>query len=285
VVDRGIFSDLDARVQIELPAAVSAGAASATIDRARGLVVLYHRGWPFKVYPLGGDSELTVGAHRLALRAGDRDELAPLLDAGRVRELGRGDAPAPGDGDEDGIPDPLDLLIGGHKNRLNAAVYGGGYMMIDFPGGDVPRDMGVCTDVIIRAARNAGLDLQSELQREIRRAPRAFPMVRRPNAHIDHRRVKTLVPYFERRWDRRRAALDDPEDPLRPGDVVFMDTFPNKSGPDHVGIVSDRMGESGLPLVINSWTDGYRASEMDLLGFVPVTHRFRYPSSRQASPL
>jgi uncharacterized protein YijF (DUF1287 family) len=100
-------------------------------------------------------------------------------------------------------------------------------------------------------------------------------MVKRGNPHIDHRRVKTILPYFERHWDRRGAELDDPKDPLRPGDVVFMDTFPSKSGPDHIGIVSDEIGPSGLPLVINSWTDGFRTSEMDLLPGVPVTHRFR----------
>jgi uncharacterized protein YijF (DUF1287 family) len=279
VVDRGIFSDLDAQVQIELPADRSRGAASAVVDRGRKLLVLYQRGWPVKVYPLGGPAELAVGPVRLALRPGDRAELAPLLDPARVRELAAGQAP-PGDADGDGIPDPLDLLLGGHKNRLNAAPYTGGYTLIDYPGGDVPRDTGVCTDVIVRAARNAGLDLQVEVQREIRAAPRAFPMVKRPNANIDHRRVKTLLPYFERRWDRRRAALDDPADPLRPGDVVFMDTFASRPGPDHIGVVSDRRGPSGMPLVINSWTDGFRASEMDLLPVVPVTHRFRFPSRR-----
>jgi uncharacterized protein YijF (DUF1287 family) len=278
VADRGIFSDLDARVQIALPAGMSRGAVRATIDAGRRLLVLYHRDWPVKVYPLGGPGELVLGARRIALRPGDRAELAPLLDADRVRELSAGEKPSPGDDDRDGIPDPLDLLIGGYKNSLNAAPYGGGYMLLDYPGGDVPRTNGVCTDVIVRAARNAGLDLQAELQREIRRAPRAFPMVARANAHIDHRRVKTLLPYLERRWDRRRVAVDDPEDPLRPGDVILMDTFPGRSGPDHIGILSDRMGPSGLPMVINSWTDGYEAGEMDLLGFVPVTHRFRYPS-------
>jgi uncharacterized protein YijF (DUF1287 family) len=54
-----------------------------------------------------------------------------------------------------------------------------------------------------------------------------------------------------------------------------MDTFPSRSGPDHIGIVSDRRGPSGHPLIINNWTDGHVTSEMDLLGFVPVTHRFR----------
>jgi uncharacterized protein YijF (DUF1287 family) len=280
VVDRGIFSDLDADVQIEVPEDLLPVAARAVVDRERGLLVLYDRDWPIKVYPLGGPSELAVGSHRLAVRPGDRAELARLLRPGRVRELPAGQAAPPGDDDGDGIPDPLDLLIGGHKNSLNAAVYSGGYMLLEYPGGDVPRDMGVCTDVIVRAARNAGLDLQVEVQREIRRAPRAFPMVKRPNANIDHRRVKTVLPYFERRWDQQRVATGDPTDPLRPGDVVFMDTFPGRAGPDHVGIVSNRRGPSGLPLVINSWTDGFRANEMDLLDSVPVTHRFRYPTRR-----
>jgi uncharacterized protein YijF (DUF1287 family) len=279
VVDRGIFSDLDAQVQIALPD-LDPAAVRGVVDRARGLLVLYERDWPIKVYPLGGPSELALGSAQLALRPGDRAELGGLLADGRVSELAAGTKPAPGDDDGDGIPDPLDVLLGGYKNRINAAPYGGGYILIDFPGGDVPREMGVCSDVIVRAARNAGIDLQAELQREIRRAPRAFPMVARANSHIDHRRVKTLLPYFERRWDQRRSALDDPGDPLRPGDVVFMDTFPSRTGPDHIGILSDRRGPSGLPLVINSWTDGFRASEMDLLPGVPVTHRFRYPSAR-----
>jgi uncharacterized protein YijF (DUF1287 family) len=269
VVDRGIFSDLDQKVQIPLPAEL--GEARAVIDPARKLLVLYRKDWPIKVYPVGGPAELAVGETTLALRPGDRAELAPLLTAGRVRSLEAGEAPAPGDADKDGIPDPLDVLIGGKKTVLDAAPYGGQYMVIDYPNGDIPRGMGVCTDVIIRAARNAGFDLQSALQRDIRAARRSYPMVKRPNANIDHRRVKTILPYFVRHWDRRKVELDAKDDPLRPGDVVFMDTFPSKSGPDQIG-------PSGLPLVINSWTDGFRTSEMDLLSFVPVTHRFRFPS-------
>ena len=57
-----------------------------------------------------------------------------------------------------------------------------------------------------------------------------------------------------------------------------MDTFPNKSGPDHIGILSDRVDEQGLPLVINNWTDGTVTAEMDLLTFVPVMYRFRLPA-------
>jgi len=54
-----------------------------------------------------------------------------------------------------------------------------------------------------------------------------------------------------------------------------MDTFPSRSGPDHIGIISNRVDDQGLPLVINNWTDGTVTTEMDLLTFVPVTHRFR----------
>ena len=60
-----------------------------------------------------------------------------------------------------------------------------------------------------------------------------------------------------------------------PGDIVFFDTFPSREGPDHLGVVGDRKGTSGLPLVINNWTEGAEDAEMDLLGWVPVTHHFR----------
>jgi uncharacterized protein YijF (DUF1287 family) len=57
-----------------------------------------------------------------------------------------------------------------------------------------------------------------------------------------------------------------------------MDTFPSRSGPDHIGIISDRVDSQGLPLVINNWTNGTTTAEMDLLTFVPVLYRFRLPS-------
>lgn len=181
--------------------------------------------------------------------------------------------PAWTDADGDTIADQLDILLGAKKAALAAAPYGSPYRRLSYPLGDVPRTEGVCTDVVIRALRNAGLDLQQLVHEDIARAPRAYPMVRRANANIDHRRVKTLLPYFRRHWLALSADPGRLQDWL-PGDVVFMDTLA-KPGPDHIGIVSDRLGPSGKPLIINSWTDGYVTAEMDLLPGVPVTHRFR----------
>jgi len=310
VSDRGLWPDLDDRIQLDLPRGLTPDRVRAVVDAGHHLLILEVDGWPTKPYPLGGPALLVVdpspaeGATTLALRPGDRAELAPLLTRHNVVELAaRG--PGFGDLDRDGIPDPLDALIGAKKTVVNADAYRSGYITIRYPMGDVPREIGVCTDVIVRALRNLGLDLQVEVHRDIARAPRAYPMVKgRGDPNIDHRRVRTILPWFTRHWNRRAAAPGNltsgrspaapkardpkgrrqyaaepqPADPYRPGDIVFMDTFPSRSGPDHIGIISDRQGPSGFPLVINNWTDGTVTEEMDLLGWVPVTHRFRPPA-------
>ncbi len=125
---------------------------------------------------------------------------------------------------------------------------------------------------IVRALRNAGHDLQRLVAEDIRRAPDAYPQVRKPNTSIDHRRVKNLL-----RWFHRHARAIASAEPVRAGEIVFLDTFPGRPGPDHVGIVSDRRTPTGRPLVINNWTVGYVEQDMELLSFVPVTHRFRLP--------
>ncbi len=311
VADQGIFSDLDGKTQLVLPNDIDPSSIHAVHDAKRSLLVLFEGNWPIKVYPTFRNlvldqsntqipkrlasqtldstppleaircfsdekhhrigTILKVGKVGLCLRAGDRHELAPLLTSGNLREQ----AGKSSDLDKDGIPDTLDVLVGAMKTVENAANYGGGYRRIDFPGGDIPREDGVCTDVVVRAVRNAGLDIQAELQHDIRQAPRAYPMVKKRNPNIDHRRVKTLLPYFKRRWQEHTKDLEDQDDPLRPGDIVFMDTFPKRSGPDHIGIVSNTRGMSGHYLVINNWTNGFHTGEMDLLSFVPITHRFR----------
>lgn len=185
-------------------------------------------------------------------------------------------APDPNDADGDRIPDSLDILLGAKKVAINGAHYRNTYRVLSYPGGDLPRDEGVCTDVIIRALRNAGIDLQKLVHEDILARPKAYPHVKRPDTNIDHRRVRTLLPYFSAHWESLPTDPRDTSVPWLPGDICLLDTLPN-AGPDHIGIVSDTLGKSGLPLVVNNWTDGYRTQPMDLLDWVPVTHRFRAP--------
>jgi uncharacterized protein YijF (DUF1287 family) len=182
-----------------------------------------------------------------------------------------------GDLDRDGILDPLDVLRGAKKALLNAASYDTSYFAIPYPDGDVPRDKEACSDVVVRALRNAGLDLQRAIADDIRRRPRAYPWVTAQKTSIDHRRVRNQVVYFSRHFTALGTGVDPahPEAWL-PGDIVLFDTL-SKPGPDHIGVVSDAIGPSGLPLVINNWTWGAHTAQMDLLAWVPVTHHFRMP--------
>ncbi len=178
------------------------------------------------------------------------------------------------DHDGDGIPDAVDILRGAKKAAKNGAKYENHYRELEFPGGDVPRTEGVCTDVVIRALRNAGFDLQELVHDDIQARPGAYPMVQKRDPHIDHRRVRTILPYFEHAFARLPNDPRDSAFPYLPGDVVFMNTM-GDSQPEHVGVVSDEVGDSGLPLIINNWTEGTVTRPMDLLRSVPVTHRFR----------
>jgi uncharacterized protein YijF (DUF1287 family) len=275
VTDRGVYADLDDKLQLPPPGARAK--LSALVDAPRSLLIVYADGWPHKIYPLKGSSRLSIGPVELALRPGDRNELAGRIEPGAVRHLRAGEAAAPGDHDGDGIPDPLDILLGAHKTVLDAASYTDAYFTLGYPNGDPPRDKGACVDVIVRAVRNSGVDLQRAVIEDERAASASYGITR-PDPNIDHRRVRNVIVYFRRHWTDKSVSLDDASDPYLPGDVVFLDTFPNRPGPDHVGIVSQERGESGHPLLINLWTFGHKTKAMDLLGSWPVTHRFRFPS-------
>jgi uncharacterized protein YijF (DUF1287 family) len=271
--DVGIFSDLDAAVNVTLPPRVEAPQVRLRLDEPRGVLVLFEGDLPLKAYPLAAAAPpgpASAPDLLARLRAADAAELRGLVTSGtpvqRVAPAGQTD---PSDQDGDGIPDPLDILMGARKLVLNRAAYTEGYFPLSFPGGDVPRNVGVCSDTIVRAFRNAGIDLQRRVAEDIRTAPAAYRNVTHPNASIDHRRVKTLLTWFQRHVPEVHGQ------PPRAGDVVFLDTFPSRPGPDHVGIISDRIAPSGLPFVINNWTVGYHEGEMDLLPSVPVTHLFR----------
>lgn len=258
--DRGIFPELGVRVTLEAPR-VERARAWTRVDRVHRLLTLYDGDQPVRVYPLRPDGTLAEE---------DRAALAPLLPPGGRVVVGP--PPRAEDRDGDGIVNRLDILLGAKKLLYNGARYLERYVSIPYPGGDVPRTEGVCTDTVIRALRNAGIDLQREVHEDLLRAPRAYPMVDKVDANINHRRVRTILPWFQRHFQALPKGT-----PYQPGDIVFLDTFPNKPGPDHLGVVSDRLSGTGLPYVINNWTNGATDAEMELLSWVPVTHHFRAP--------
>ncbi|HEX2573752.1 MAG TPA: DUF1287 domain-containing protein [Polyangia bacterium] len=306
--DRGLFPEFDPLVSLTLPADLATERLWLRADAQHGILTLYEGHEAIKAYPASiafTPKPLTVPHHTtlaalpltlalplagpgadatrphpqtaqrgIRLRPADLDELRQRLGPQEPRTpvlLG-----APGrseDHDGDGIADRIDIALGARKLVHNRAAYLERYLTLPYPGGDVPRTEGVCSDTVIRALRNAGIDLQQAVHEDIMRSRAAYPMAPRVDASINHRRVKTLVRWFERHWQAVPEGA-----PLLPGDIVFFDTFPARSGPDHLGVVADTRAPSGLPLIINNWAPGSTDSEMDLLSWVPVTHRFRAPA-------
>ena len=116
--------------------------------------------------------------------------------------------------------------------------YDPAYYVMDYPNGDIPADRGVCTDVIIRAYRKVGIDLQKEVHEDMKDNFDAYPKkwgLDKPDKNIDHRRVPNLMVFFSRHGQ-VRAITDNPVDYV-PGDLVCW----NLGGDiTHIGIVVNR---------------------------------------------
>ncbi|MFB2532502.1 DUF1287 domain-containing protein [Paracoccus sp. p4-l81] len=137
--------------------------------------------------------------------------------------------------------------------------YDPAYVRIAFPGGDVPRDTGVCTDVVVRALRDGlGVDLQAAMNRDMRGAFGAYPRLwglARPDPNIDHRRVPNLEAFLRRMG----AAISIPANlrDLQPGDIV---TSGGGGRAPHVMIVTRRTSWDGMPLVVHNSGAGTRVN-------------------------
>ncbi len=154
--------------------------------------------------------------------------------------------------------------------------YDPAYRRIEFPGGDVPRVSGVCTDVIIRAYRDAlGFDLQQAVNADMKRNFSAYPKnwgLSRTDSNIDHRRVPNLRTFFKRKGAERRLDLSAAD--FLPGDVVTQNLPGNLA---HIGLVSNRMNaDQTLSLVIHNIGGG--AQIEDTLFAFEITGRYRFPA-------
>ncbi len=126
--------------------------------------------------------------------------------------------------------------------------YDPGYFSIDYPGGDIPADRGVCTDVIIRAYRKMGIDLQKEVHEDMQARFDVYPHLwglTTTDKNIDHRRVPNLMTFFER-YGKVLPVTNHPTD-YQPGDIVCWDLG---NGIIHIGIVSNRKSNDGKRYLI-----------------------------------
>lgn len=170
-------------------------------------------------------------------------------------------------------PRALQLIAAARRQVGVTLSYDPAYTRLAYPGGDVSRAKGVCTDVVIRAYRDAfAIDLQREVHEDMAanfaRYPRRWGLSR-PDRSIDHRRVPNLETF----WTRKAARLPIPSraDDWQPGDLF---TLLIDGRLPHTGIVSGRVGANGNPLVIHNIGAGAR--EEDSLFAYKLTGRFRW---------
>ena len=162
-------------------------------------------------------------------------------------------------------------------DRLRYRVrYDGSYREIGYPNGDVPNNVGVCTDTVIRAYRKLGIDLQKYVHEDMARSFNAYPNLPKwnmmgPDPNIDHRRVHNLKAFFTRHGA-RVPATTNPRD-YRPGDLV---TWSLGGDQEHIGIVVDRKSsvDPDRYLVVHNIGEGERLE--DVLFKMPITGHFRY---------
>src|SRR5256886_2647444 len=132
----------------------------------------------------------------------------------------------------------LKVVIDGAIDQVGKTTsYDPSYQKIDYPNGDVPIETGVCSDVIVRAFRKVGIDLQKDVHEDMKRTFSAYPTrwgLSGPDSNIDHRRVPNLMTYFGRKG-KSLATITGSENFL-PGDIVTWDLG---GGYDHIGMVTN----------------------------------------------
>ncbi len=150
--------------------------------------------------------------------------------------------------------------------------YDGSYRRMPYPGGDVPQTIGVCTDVVIRAYRRIGVDLQVNVHEDMARAFQSYPRLwgmSRPDSNIDHRRVPNLQTFFRRAGAQLATSSDAAA--YRAGDLV---TWMLPGNLPHIGVVIDRQSPDGVPLVVHNIGRGPEIE--DVLFRFRITGHYRY---------
>jgi uncharacterized protein len=164
----------------------------------------------------------------------------------------------------------VDIASDEIKKMLESAVeqtnltktYDPAYVVIPYPNGDVPIEKGVCTDVVIRAFRKAGVDLQKAVHEDMKPNFSVYPQkwsLKSPDTNIDHRRVPNLQTFFTRRG--KSLPITQKSEDYKPGDVVAWDL--DGKGLTHIGIVSNSYNETTKRyLIIHNIGGGAKAEDV-----------------------
>ncbi|WP_213994958.1 DUF1287 domain-containing protein [Arsukibacterium sp.] len=172
-------------------------------------------------------------------------------------------------------PSQLELVDAALERTRHSVRYDGAYRRISYPGGDVPADTGVCTDVVIRSYRALGIDLQQLVHEDMRDNFSSYPSKRiwglsRPDSNIDHRRVPNLQAFF-RRHGTALPVTHNAED-YRPGAIVSWMLPGNLP---HIGIVTNQLAPgSGRPMVVHNIGAGPKLE--DRLFSYPITGHYHF---------
>lgn len=162
------------------------------------------------------------------------------------------------------------IVDSGLDQTLKTFEYDASYVKLAYPGGDVPIARGVCADVIVRAFRSAGVDLQKEIHEDMSTNFSAYPSIwgaRKPDSNIDHRRVPNLMTFFSRKGASvpiTRASSD-----YVPGDVISWELDNHLT---HIGLVSDAVDDqSGNYLIVHNIGAGAKLEDV-LFGWKITGH-------------
>lgn len=169
----------------------------------------------------------------------------------------------------------LDKLVDAAVERTNHKVrYDPTYFVIDYPGGDVPAEVGVCTDEVIRSYRKLGIDLQKEVHEDMRRNFDIYPRkwgLAKPDTNIDHRRVPNLIVFFSRKGETLPITQNAKD--YNPGDIVTWDLGDSLT---HIGIVVGVASEADPERLLIVHNIGAGPQMEDVLFNWKITGHFRY---------
>lgn len=166
----------------------------------------------------------------------------------------------------------LDLVLAARERTQHLVIYNGAYRKIAYPMGDVPENIGVCTDVVIRSYRKLGIDLQQLVHEDMRAHFDLYPKIwglSKPDTNIDHRRVPNLRTFFSRFGE--ELAISNHMEDYQPGDIV---TWELSEGVPHIGLVSNKRNAQGRPYIIHNI--GWGPKEEDKLFAYNITGHYRY---------